>query len=577
MGNYNIVTGDTSNWLDTDPLFVVGNGNYYSRSNALTVLKNGNVGIGILEPTNRLEVNGVITAIGGTSTNWNSAYNWGNHATAGYLNSSSSINALSDVNTANAEVNQLLGWNGTNWVPVNPSSGFEADPWFVASPAYNITNGNIYNWNTAFGWGNHASAGYVTSTNLSNNSLTKWNGNNLSNSLIFDNGTSIGIGTTAPANEAKLEISNGTVLFSGNNGNIPISGTGTRFMWIPSKKALRAGGAYQTSWDSVNIGDFSVALGEGTIASGDRTTAFGAYSEAIGENSIAMGKNCWSYGDYATAIGYQAQASGSASISMGANSHSSGDGSVSFGSNAWAFGEHSTALGFDSHAYGIRSVAIGSAQANGVYSTSIGYLTHSKAYRSLVLGSCNVIQGDSAEWVSTDPIFVIGNGEDLENRSNAMTVLKNGNVGIGVLQPTNKLEVDGTIVATGGNSNNWNTAFGWGNHSSAGYISGGSLSNNYIPKSNGTALVNSSIFDNGNIGIGTSSPTAKLQITDGSFLAFGGVGATPVSGAGTRMMWVPEKYAFRAGYVSDNHWDAFNIGNGSVAFGVNTIASVIIH
>ena len=34
----------------------------------------------------------------------------------------------------------------------------------------------------------------------------------------------------------------------------------------------------------------------------------------------------------------------------------------------------------------------------------------------------------------------------------------------------NSLNVQGTITATGGNSTNWNTAYGWGNHSSAGYL-----------------------------------------------------------------------------------------------------------
>jgi hypothetical protein len=39
----------------------------------------------------------------------------------------------------------------------------ETDPIFSASPSFGITGTNITNWNTAFGWGNHASAGYLTS------------------------------------------------------------------------------------------------------------------------------------------------------------------------------------------------------------------------------------------------------------------------------------------------------------------------------------------------------------------------------------------------------------------------------
>lgn len=43
------------------------------------------------------------------------------------------------------------------------SSFTETDPFFVASPSSGIWNTDISNWNTAFGWGNHADAGYLNS------------------------------------------------------------------------------------------------------------------------------------------------------------------------------------------------------------------------------------------------------------------------------------------------------------------------------------------------------------------------------------------------------------------------------
>lgn len=42
----------------------------------------------------------------------------------------------------------------------------EIDPIFSASPSFGITNANINNWNTAYGWGNHAAAGYVLASSL---------------------------------------------------------------------------------------------------------------------------------------------------------------------------------------------------------------------------------------------------------------------------------------------------------------------------------------------------------------------------------------------------------------------------
>lgn len=40
----------------------------------------------------------------------------------------------------------------------------------------------------------------------------------------------------------------------------------------------------------------------------------------------------------------------------------------------------------------------------------------------------------------------------------------------------------------------------------------GSLSSNYLPKSNGTTLVNSILYDNGNLGVGTTNPSFKLDV-----------------------------------------------------------------
>ncbi len=68
---------------------------------------------------------------------------------------------------------------------------------------------------------------------------------------------------------------------------------------------------------------------------------------------------------------------------------------------------------------------------------------------------------------------------------------------------------------------NWDTAYSWGDHSIAGYLKSendpkvGSLGLNYLPKWNGSALVNSSIFEtvSGNIGMGTAVPQEKLHVS----------------------------------------------------------------
>ena len=51
-----------------------------------------------------------------------------------------------------------------------------------------------------------------------------------------------------------------------------------------------------------------------------------------------------------------------------------------------------------------------------------------------------------------------------------------------------------------------------------------------------------------------------------------GVITPPISGAGTRLMWFPDKSAFRVGTVSSTQWDAVSIGTWSFASGLNTKA-----
>lgn len=73
--------------------------------------------------------------------NWDCAYGWGNHACAGYCTTETShADVVVDGDFTSAGLMTTDG-NGV----------------------YNITTNNSSNWDTAYGWGDHACAGYLTS------------------------------------------------------------------------------------------------------------------------------------------------------------------------------------------------------------------------------------------------------------------------------------------------------------------------------------------------------------------------------------------------------------------------------
>ena len=87
-----------------------------------------------------------------------------------------------------------------------------------------------------------------------------------------------------------------------------------------------------------------------------------------------------------------------------------------------------------------------------------------------------------------------------------------------------------------------------------------------------------------NVGIGTTTPQARLHVADSNVL-FTGHGIPlipgyvtpdpPASGMGFRMMWYPGKTAFRVGYVGGNRWDKDSVGQFSFAAGDNPAAKGI--
>ncbi|SDE29892.1 Chaperone of endosialidase [Dyadobacter soli] len=124
--------------------------------------------------------------------------------------------------------------------------------------------------------------------------------------------------------------------------------------------------------------------------------------------------------------------------------------------NVAEIGSYSIGLGKNTRAVGSGSVAIGrSAEALVSDAIALGHGVSSKNHYSVTLGAFN--NGDGFPSNSTDAndrIFQLGNGSGENDRRNAITVLRKGNVGVGVLYPGYILDINGRqrIKHTSGNT-----------------------------------------------------------------------------------------------------------------------------
>ena len=185
--------------------------------------------------TKKVSFSNVKTGVtsGLNTTNWDTAYGWGNHASANYIGDGDFTSSGLMKRGSSAGSYSIVADNSANWDTAYGWGDHSTEGYLTSlGDAAGVTSTKIAQWDAAYGWGNHGSAGYLTSvamTNISDVDLSiapsdgqvlKWEASSSSwkpaNDLTGGSNASLSSFSvaTATAGTASLSYSNTTGVFT---------------------------------------------------------------------------------------------------------------------------------------------------------------------------------------------------------------------------------------------------------------------------------------------------------------------------------------------------------------------------
>ncbi len=342
---------------------------------------------------------------------WNGT-NWVNKSVSGG-GGAVSLNELTDVTILTPEANSALLWNGSNWsnstlnldilADVNSSSvaeneflKFDGTNWTNSS----ISSNNISDFNIS---GQVAGQALVwDGTNWTNQAVTGssvWTED--ANSIFYNNSTkNVGIGTDAPTQTFQVNLTGDKgVLFTGEkvlNSNIGVIPAGSNLMFFPGAGIFRAGTVDGSQWSTPNVGEYSAAFGYNTTASKAYTFVAGRANSATASSATAFGHNNSAMGSASFVAGVGNKAIGINSLVVGVNNNSDnnidGDNSFVTGENNNGYSSGSVTFGKNNKNLANNSLVFGEESSTGVNcigGIAAGFNCSSNANYSVAFGLNN--------------------------------------------------------------------------------------------------------------------------------------------------------------------------------------------
>jgi hypothetical protein len=155
-------------------------------------------------------------------------------------------------------------------------------------------------------------------------------------------------------------------------------------------------------------------------------------------------------------------------MNIGFNNESAGIRAMAIGTGNSPTGNNHLSLGSGNRGEGMQSLSMGtSSKSNSDMSLSGGLGIVNNSYASVMLGVYNdSLLTDLAgaaisktAFDANDPLVIIGNGTATNQRSNALTMYKNGRMGLGTNSPSQLLDVNGSARFRSVTTDNANTVF----------------------------------------------------------------------------------------------------------------------
>lgn len=352
----------------------------------VTVLPNGNMGVGTMTPNAKFEVAGGIKFTGAgsgltfpdgtvqtTAAGMSGSGTMTGTAIVGAINDPATAGLIGD-NRLSPNLGRLNGNN--SWGGANTFNGLS------------LNNQRIVNLANPVGAGDAVNKGFFDNSAVkfapADSQLSVGDANGTAPMINLRGGSTCCSGPGGHTPAFFKVFQNGSFVFTGNLGigSSPMEGKGYRTSWHTYKGAFRSGYA-DNEWDDANVGFFSWAGGSNSTASGLYALAFGDTNQAESTSSIVFGSGNQVKGAAGFAAGAGNRVCDTYGVALGNNAKSGGPyingkcdpetfnirglAAVAIGYNVTADQDHTTAMGKFASNNGFQGTFVwsdGSAQAS---------------------------------------------------------------------------------------------------------------------------------------------------------------------------------------------------------------------